>query len=313
MLRLHDFDVATPASVEEALELLAGRDDAMLVAGGTDLVPKMKRRQMEPGLVVSLERIESLRGIAIDGDGIRIGALTTLGTLERDDRLKPFDAVRSAVAQVATPIIRSRATVGGNLLQDTRCRYYDRSEFWRDAVGNCMKKDGDVCRVATSATRCYATLCSDLAPALIVLGAEAVIVGDTARTAPLETIYRDDGIDSLDLAGGVLTHVLLMDRGIDSTYRKLRMRGSFDFPEVGVAVGMSGGPDELAVCVAVVGVSSRVEVTRATLDTGGIEGLIESIFKEIRPMDTMYFPPAYRKKMAKRMMTRSFDELLAAR
>jgi 4-hydroxybenzoyl-CoA reductase subunit beta len=313
MLRLHDFEVATPATIEEAIELLASHDGAMLVAGGTDLVPKMKRRQIEPTLVVSLEQVDDLRGIHHNGDGVRIGALTTLRTLERDDQLKPFTAVQSAVAQIATPIIRVRATVGGNLLQDTRCRYYDRSDFWRDAIGHCMKKDGDTCRVATGADRCYASFCSDLAPALIVHGAHAVVAGETARTVPLESIYTGDGIDYSDMGGGILTHVLVTDRAIESVYHKLRMRGSFDFPEVGVAVGMSGERNALSVKVAVVGVASRVEVTSATVDAGGLDELAQSIFKKIRPMDTMYFPPAYRKKMVKHLLTRSFDELLSAR
>jgi 4-hydroxybenzoyl-CoA reductase subunit beta len=313
MLRLHEFEVATPTSVAEALAILDGRDDAVVVAGGTDLVPKMKRGQMEPALVVSLEGVGELRGLDTDGAVVRIGALTTLRELEQDERVARFAALRDAVREVATPIIRTRATLGGNLLQDTRCRYYDRSPFWREAIGNCMKKDGEVCRVATSSDRCLATFCSDVAPALVVLDAQVVLAGKDRRTCPLEDIYRDDGITYFSLDGSLLTEVVLEDRGMESAYRKLRMRGSFDFPEVGVAVALSGPSEALAVNVAVTGVGSRIVVVRDTVAAGDLPNLVEAVFKSVRPVDTMFLSPAYRKKMAQRMLNTILDELLSAR
>lgn len=313
MIRLGDFELIRPASIDEAAEALRARDDAVVIAGGTDLVPKMKRGQIEPGAVVSLDRLPGIGAVEATDAGLRIGALVTLQSLERDEHLGDYGAVRIAAGLVATPIIRARATVGGNLLQDTRCRYYDQSRFWRGAVDHCMKKDGDTCRVAPGASRCYATFCSDLAPALIVLDATVRVVGDTERTAPLEDIYRDDGIAYTETRRSVLLSVDVSRAGYASTYRKLRMRGSFDFPEVGVAVALRDDGDTLAVNAAVVGVGSRVVVKKARVQPAGMGAFVDGILKDVRPMDTMAFPPGYRKKMAKHLMNECFDELRAVR
>lgn len=309
MIRLGEFELIRPASLAEAAEVLRGRDDAVVVAGGTDLVPKMKRGQIEPGAVVSLDRVPGIGAIEADDGALRVGALATLQALERHEAVRDFAGVRAAAGLIATPIIRARATVGGNLLQDTRCRYYDQSRFWRGAVDHCLKKDGDACRVAPGASRCYATFCSDLAPALIVLDATVRLAGESVRTVPLETLYRDDGIGYADTRRSVLAAVEVPRGGYASTYRKLRMRASFDFPEVGVAAAMRG--DE--VNVAFVGVGSRVVVRRSRCAPEGLGSFADEIIKDVRPMDTMAFPPGYRKKMAKRLMLECFDELLAAR
>jgi 4-hydroxybenzoyl-CoA reductase subunit beta len=176
MLRLSEFDIVMPETVEDAVAAL-GQPGAMIVAGGTDLVPKLKRGQFEPAVLVSLARIGGLDFIEADGGRVSIGALTALRTIERSDALGAYAAVREAVRQVATPIIRTNGTLGGNLAQDTRCRYYDRGRFWREAIGYCIKKDGDECRVAPGGGRCFATFCSDVAPALAVHDARVTVAG----------------------------------------------------------------------------------------------------------------------------------------
>jgi 4-hydroxybenzoyl-CoA reductase subunit beta len=314
MLRLGEFDLVTPGSVEEAVGAL-DRPGAMIVAGGTDLVPKLKRGQFEPSLLVSLSRIRGLDFIEETDGRVSIGALTTLRTIERSRELAPFAAVRQAARQVATPIIRANATLGGNLLQDTRCRYYDRGQFWREAIGYCLKKDGDECRVAPGGGRCFATFCSDVAPALAVLDARVSVVGAGGknRTSALEDIYRDDGMVYTDLQREILTRVELEDKGYRSTYKKLRIRGGFDFPEVGVAAALGPGRGgEFAVRAAVTGVGPNMYVLKeqAELD---VEGVVQRVFKAVKPVDTMFFPPAYRKKMVGRLLKQAFDELLSAR
>jgi 4-hydroxybenzoyl-CoA reductase subunit beta len=310
MLRLSEFDIVMPETAEEAVAAL-GKAGAMIVAGGTDLVPKLKRGQFEPTVLVSLDRIGGLDFVQSAGGRLSMGALTTLRTIECSNSLGPFTAVREAVRQVATPIIRTNATLGGNLIQDTRCRYYDRGRFWREAIGYCLKKDGDECRVAPGGGRCFATFCSDVAPALAVHDASVTLAGAKERTVPLEDIYRDDGMDYTDLKREVLTRVDLEDRGYTSTYKKLRIRDGFDFPEVGVAVAVGGGGSG-AVNVAVTGVGPRMFVLKETAPRD-LDGLVDRVFKSVRPVDTMFFSPAYRKKMVRRLLRHALDELLSAR
>lgn len=314
MLRLREFDFVAPDSIAGILEVLGDEPGAVVVAGGTDLVPKLKRGQFEPRVVVSLSQVAELRFLDEEGQRLRIGALTTLRELERSEALRPYHSAAVASGLVATPIIRTMGTLGGNLLQDTRCRYYDRSDFWREAVGHCMKKDGDICRVAPGGSRCYATFCSDLAPALVVLEAEAHLVGAGGeRTVPLESLYLDDGIEYLDVRREILADVTVEERGYRSTYKKLRVRDSFDFPEVGVAVAMRGESTSLSVRVALAGIGSNVLVHRFETSAAGLPDAADAIVKDVRPFDTMFYPPAYRKKMARRMLLQGFDELLDAR
>jgi 4-hydroxybenzoyl-CoA reductase subunit beta len=317
MLRLNDFDVVTPETVDEVIAALA-EPGAMIVAGGTDLVPKLKRGQFEPSVLVSLSRLRGLDTITESSGRVTIGALTTLRAVERSDALAPFTAVREAVRQVATPIIRNNATLGGNLAQDTRCRYYDRGKFWREAVGYCLKKDGDECRVAPGGGRCFATFCSDIAPALAVHGARVTVTGIARRTLPLESIYRDDGIEYIDLEREMITSVEIDNKGLTSTYKKLRIRDGFDFPEVGVAAAI-GGAGPLKLKAAVTGVGPRICVLEEETDEVGevdearVDDFVERVFKAVRPVDTMFFSPAYRKKMVRRLLRQAFNELLAAR
>lgn len=312
MLRLEPFEIERPETLAEAAAILAGNTDAAVIGGGTDLVPKMKRGQITPKVLVSVDRIAEIINVE-SGDGrLSLGAGVTLRSLEKLDALAPFTAVCEAVREVATPIIRNTATLGGNLLQDTRCRYYDRSLFWRDAVGFCMKKEGDECRVAPGSGRCFASFCSDIAPALAVLEAQARVVGANDETVPIESIYHDDGIEYTDMRGRILAAVVLEERGYRSTYHKLRLRGGFDFPEVGVAVAVREDRDNIAANVALTGIGSRIFVAREELPRAGVPDLIERTFKSVKPVDTMFFSPAYRKKMARRLLVKAFDELLPA-
>ena len=238
MLRLRPFELERPRSVAEAVSCLVGA--AMPIAGGTDLLPKLKRYQFDPDRLVSLQGIEELRALSVSEAGVSIGALVRLRELELHPAIAAWPVLQQSVAAIATPTLRSMATVGGNLCQDTRCRYYDRSQHWREAAGFCTKKDGAICRVAPSSPRCHATLCSDLAPALIVLDARVQLVGQKQRSVALAELYKDDGIRNLNLQGELLTSVEFSLRPRYSRYLKLRLREGFDFPELGVAVSIDG-------------------------------------------------------------------------
>ena len=313
MLRIEPFELLQPRTLAEATEMLATRGHAMVIAGGSDLVPKLKREQFSPGAVVSLAGVDGITGVTREKDVVRIGALTRLCELERAPEIGGLTALREAAGVVATPIIRGMATVGGNLLQDTRCRYYDRGSFWREATGSCLKKDADVCRVASGGNRCFATLCSDLAPALIVLGASVTLCGRETRSLRLEDLYSDDGIAPFKMKGEILTHVEVPAKERFSRYRKFRIRDSFDFPEVGVAVSIDGAGETLRVSVAVTAVAPSIPVFRQEVARDQLKGVADTVYAAIKPMDTLFFPPAHRKSVARNFLLRIFDEFLSAR
>src|SRR5689334_22024943 len=199
MLRLPSFDYRAPRTLEEAADLLAAANGAaMLVGGGTDLLPNMKRRQQVPSTLIGLRRIAALKEIT-NGDRMRIGAGATLSAIVDDARIRTaYAGLWQAAAQVATPHLRNMGTIGGNLCLDTRCNYYDQSYEWRKAIDFCMKKDGGICWVATSSPRCLAVSSTDTAPALIALGATVTLVSaDGSRTIPAADLYRNDGINYL--------------------------------------------------------------------------------------------------------------------
>src|SRR2546421_6129491 len=203
----------------------------------------MKRRQFEPKVLVGLRAIGPLRGVGgSTRDGVRIGACTTLTAVATHPGVgRDYPALATAAGLVSSPQLRNMGTLGGNVCVDTRCNYYNQSYEWRKAVGFCMKKDGAICLVAPGSPRCWAVSSSDTAPVLWSLGAR-VRLSSTAgeRTIPVEALYRDDGIEYLaKQPGEILTDVLLPAAdGWRSAYLKLRRRGSFDFPVLGVAVAV---------------------------------------------------------------------------
>ena len=246
MMRLPWFDYRAPRSVAEAAKILAAEGpQAMLVAGGTDLLPNMKRRHQSPSTLVSLRQVEGLKKIS-NGSGLTLGAGLTLTAVVQEARTQPYRGLRQAAAQVATPHLRNMGTLGGNLCLDTRCTYYNQNYEWRKAIDFCMKKDGEVCWVATASKRCLAVSSTDTAPALISLGASVKLVSAAGeRVVALRDLYKNDGMDYLTRRPDeILTEVMLPEAGgWKSTYWKLRRRGSFDFPLLGVAASVRLSPD----------------------------------------------------------------------
>jgi 4-hydroxybenzoyl-CoA reductase subunit beta len=233
MLRLPWFEHRAPRSVAEAAKILAGEGPrAMLIAGGTDLLPNMKRRHQAPQVLVSLAQVAELK--KTNGG---FGAAVTLTDLVRNE--KTPTALRQAAIQVATPHIRNMGTLGGNLCLDTRCTYYNQTYEWRKAIDFCLKKDGSTCWVATASKRCVAVSSTDTAPALIALNAAVKLESaQGAREIAVENLYKNDGIDYLSRRPDEVLTEVKVPSGWKSTYWKLRRRGSFDFPILGVAVAL---------------------------------------------------------------------------
>jgi len=229
MMRLPWFEHRSPKTVKEAARILAGEGpDAMLMAGGTDLLPNMKRRQMAPKVLISLREVQALRA-----NGQSYGAGMTLTQIVKSNAPA---ALRQAAHQVATVHLRNMGTLGGNLCVDTRCNYYNQTYEWRKAIDFCLKKDGDICWVATASKRCVATSSTDCGPALIALGARVKLVSALGeREVAVEDLYNNDGIEYLKRrADEILTEIRVPPTS-SSTYWKLRRRGAFDFPVLGVA------------------------------------------------------------------------------
>ena len=335
MLRLPRFTLLSPATLDEAARMLrdhrAAEDDAartgtpglrvMLVAGGTDLYPNMKRRQFTPPTLISLHRALS-RDIR-NGSGLRIGAGATLTSVAEDRRVREgYAALAEAAGLVSTPQLRNMGTIGGNICLDTRCNWYDQSLFWRRAEGLCMKIDpAVVCRVAPSSPRCLAVASADTVPALLALGASVRLVNAAGeRIAALAECYREDGIAPLTISReDIVAEVILPPAdGWRSTYLKLRDRGSFDFPIVGLAaaVRVDGGIVREA-RVALTAVGSRpmlVEsATRALVGTRledeAIALAADAAHKAARPMDNTSGTIAQRKRTVPVFATRALRAL----
>jgi 4-hydroxybenzoyl-CoA reductase subunit beta len=241
MMRLPWFEYRAPKTLAEATRILAGEGpSAMLIAGGTDLLPNMKRRQMAPKVLVSLAGVSELKN-----NGATYGAGLTLTQIVNS---KAPTALRQAAHQVATVHLRNMGTLGGNLCLDTRCNYYNQNYEWRKAIDFCLKKDGDICWVATASKRCVAASSTDCAPALIALGASVRLVSSgTEREIHVEDLFNNDGIDYLKRQPDEILTEVRIPQTSKSTYWKLRRRGAFDFPVLGVAAAMdSSGNTRIA-------------------------------------------------------------------
>lgn len=326
MLRLPDFRYVRPVSLKEAVKVLHDLGpEAMVVAGGTDVYPKMKRGQFTPRHLVSLRTLRELKGIrTVSHDGLWIGAGETLTAVSQHSKvLKHFPALAYAAESVSTPQLRNMGTIGGNVFVDTRCNYYDQTFFWRQAVGFCMKKDGDICLVAPGSSKCLAISSTDTAPVLVSLGTEAVLVGTQGeRRVKLGELYRDDGINYLGKRGDeVLKGLLIPEQALGwrNIYLKLRRRGSFDFPVFGVAatLDISDGRECRYACVALTAVSSApkvVEEARRLLEGKQvtkeiIEAVAEAAAKVAHPLDNADLDYWYRKRMVKVFTKRALARL----
>ncbi len=330
MLRLPSFRYLQPTTLREAIALKAGAGpDGMYVAGGTDLYPNMKRRQQEPQTVISLMGIPELKAegwkVGRSHDAV-VGACLTLSELSNSPTFRQsFSAVAHAAALVSTPLLRNMGTLGGNLCLDTRCNYYDQGYEWRKAIDFCMKKDGHICWVAPSSPRCWAVSSSDVAPVMVALGAQYVLAGPGGeRVVPAARFYHNDGINYLTKQPDeILVAVRLpAPDGWDAVYHKLRRRGSFDFPVLGVAAWVQWDGARVADARVVLGgvaswpqeVPDAAAALRGTaLSPEAIAAAADAAYRPAKPMDNTDFDLSWRKQMTRVYVTRALAELAGRR
>ncbi len=324
MMRLPKFRYLAPRSLDEAAAVLAGEGpQAMVVAGGTDLFPNMKRRHQTPKTLVGLRRIEALRGVRGSvARGLRIGPATTLTDLEEAAALREhYPGLFQAIHSISTPILRNMGTIGGNLCLDTRCNYYNQNYEWRRAIDFCMKCDGEVCWVAPGSDICLAVSSSDTAPMLCALGARLRLVSRKGeRTIEARDLYRRDGIHYLTRRPDeILSEIDLPPAGRwRSAYRKLRRRGAFDFPVLGVAVclrfeGKAVADARIwlgAVSMAPVeAVEAQAALVGRPLTDDSIEEAARLAYLRAKPVDNTDFALRWRKEMTRHLAA---DALRAA-
>jgi 4-hydroxybenzoyl-CoA reductase subunit beta len=332
MMRLPKFEYRVPRTIAEAVKIVGDvGPTAQFVAGGTDLYPNMKRRQQTPRTVISVMRVPELNQITGDGkSGLRIGASVTLTDIVEHPLInRDYPVIAHAARTISTPILRNMGTIGGNLLLDTRCNYYDQNFEWRKGINFCLKKDGDVCWVAPGSAKCWAVQSSDLVPVMVAIGAKfrlASTLGE--RMIDAAGFYNDDGIDYLKKRPDELLVDIHLPatNGWRASYQKLRRRGAFDFPVLGVAAWIkweekqAGGTPAVPVQDARIvlgGIApSPLNIVEAgaalighAFDDDHIQAAAEAAYIKARPLDNTDFVMNWRKQMARQYTLRALREL----
>ena len=330
MMRLPKFEYRVPQTIAEAVKIMANVGPAgQFVAGGTDLYPNMKRRQQMPKTVISVMRLNELNQITGDGStGVKIGASVILTDIcEHPIINRDYPVVAQAARTISTPLLRNMGTIGGNLLLDTRCNYYDQNYEWRKGINFCLKKDGDICWVAPGSSKCWAVQSSDLVPVMVAIGAKlkfASTLGE--RIVDAAGLYNDDGIDYLRKRPDELLVSIELPptNGWRASYQKLRRRGAFDFPVLGVAACVhyenGGGERRVSNAKVVLGgiAPSPAEIADAAATLTGkaltedqIHAAAEDAYIKARPLDNTDFVYQWRKQMARQYTLRALREVAA--
>ena len=334
---LPDFRVLNPVTIDEVIAARAAHPDSKPLGGGTDLVVNIRRGIVAPPVLIDMNRVQELHMIKADEKDLEIGASVRLSEVAGHPGVsKLYPVVAQSAAHIAGPTHRNMGTVGGNLCLDTRCIFYNQSEWWRDANNHCLKTTGTICHVAPKSRGvCFATFSGDLAPALLALGAEVDIAGPQGhRTLPLDNLYigfarqdvpitetQGDGKFYLSLRPGeIVTAVRARNTpGLRSAYDKIRIRRSIEYPVAGVAVALRREGNKLTdLRVAITGTNPRpvlLNGTRAlcggSLDERVFKGLDALVRDQIMPMKTTFTPGHYRRRVAgvvaRRLLTRLFE------
>ncbi len=318
-----DFRIARPVEIADAIAARRSDDGSVFLAGGTDLLVNMRHGLKSPKLLIDLSGIPELTGIEVGNAGVRVGAAVTIAALGSSDAIAArYRAVRDAALGIAGPGHRAMGTVGGNLSLDTRCVYYNQSEWWRHANGFCLKHRGDVCHVAPQGQRCHAAFTGDLAPALMVFDAQVEIAGAQGRRKiPLRDLYVEDGRAHLTLAADeIIVAVQLPPDPPPSAYAKVRVRGAIDYPLAGVAVAlaMSGGVVKV-LRIGLTGTNSRPFILDGTdamqdqpIDDKTLQMIDRLVQKQVQPMRTTVASAHYRRLAAAGLARRLVATLAGA-
>ena len=300
-------------SIQEAIRLFQKYDEkAFYLAGGTDMVPQLKLRLHEPAALIDLKDIGELKGIAVHEGSLSVGANVTLFELKNNSVVKEyFPALYESLDATSCETLQMRGTVGGNILQNTRCLFYNKSLEWRTAKGFCFKMGGETCNVVPGARACFASYCSDNAPSLLSLSAEVILNGPGGeRRTDLAKIFSGESRTPFRITSGeILTRILIPLRKTRGAYEKIRVRDSIDYPLVNAAISVEDGRGKLSIG-AVGPVPSVYTLENMNEDT--VEKLIGHVYSDSKPVSNTTLPAGYRKRMsrvlAKRVVTKVLKE-----
>jgi 4-hydroxybenzoyl-CoA reductase subunit beta len=318
-----EFRMARPRALAEAIAARSGQKDSVLLAGGTDLLVNIRHGLHSASLLVDLSAIDELRGIDTTADGVRIGAGVHIAEIETHPLFaSQYRAIGEAARAIAAPGHRRMGSVGGNLCLDTRCIYYNQSEWWRNSNGYCLKERGDVCHVAPQGERCHAAFSGDLAPALLAFGATVEIGGSNGRRRmPLTDLYVEDGRAHLSLAADeIVVAVHLPTSASQSAYAKVRVREAIDYPLAGVAVVLQVADGRLQeLRIGLTGTNSSPLLLTGTdallgkpVDDELLTQIDRLVQKQVQPMRTTLVSAQYRRLAAAGLARKLVRQLAAA-
>lgn len=311
-MRLPNFDYREPATLEEVSSILEeSHGEARMLAGGTDLIPRLKYGLEVPSTIVSLKNLTDLKGIVHQGKEVFIGALTSLADLWSSVIIRDnFHALHQAVEAVAAPPIWNVATIGGNICQNSRCLYYNQSKAWRLERPSCLKAGGNICHAVPKGKKCFSVYSGDLAPALLALGSTvAVMKKDQSRIIPFQDIFSGNGLAPLTLARDeLITGLILPLPGIreGSSYVKMRLRSAVDYPLLSAAASVTLGEgrkiEKAALILGAVGPTPLVVQTDqlfagSTIDSVNPEALSALLRPGTQLVDNLALPGSYRRRM----------------
>lgn len=321
-MRLPKFEYIEPKSLKEAVKTLSDEPTGThLLAGGTDLLVNMKYGVIKPTRIINLKSIPKLSYIIEEKEMIRIGALTSLHDLYTSPLIQEkFSILSQAAREVGAFAHQVMGTVGGNLCQGNRCRFYNQSPFWRSVRAPCFKVGGEICHVMRKPKECHSTYCGDLAPALIALGARVKVLGPQGeRIFPLKRLYTQNGKKPLSLRKGeILKEVLLSQSSGKGIYLKWRWRGSIEFPIVSLAIHLEAEENQISlVRIVFSGVgegpleTSEIEkmLIGSALEDSVIDSVSQQVTKAISPMRTSIYSPAYKRKMVGILLREGLNQL----
>ena len=327
MLTLHPYRYHRPSTLAAALELLERHaGDVLPIAGGTDLVPNMKHKLFTPGHLVALRGVGEMTGIEEQAGGLRIGAVESLQAVADHPVVRErLPALAAACSEVSSPQLRRMGTIGGNICLDTRCTYYNQTLFWREALGYCLKKDGDICHVVPGGTRCVAAHSADTPPVLMVLDAHVEIAGPAGvREVPVSRLFTSNGIWNRRMEPNELVlavHVPLPEPGLRMSYQKLRPRSSIDFPVLNLAIATLLGADGVVqrLSMAISALSSyprrlgKVEDAAVgnPLTPSVIDAVAEQAFRQCHPLKNITLDSDWRRAMVPVLVRRGLNAIAA--
>ena len=327
-MKLPKFEFIQPHSLKEACSILGEHDrKVVLLAGGTALTVGLRYGLVKPAVVIGLKGLSALNHVGRNGSGgLAIGSMVSLETLEKSSLvLNECPPLAQAIQLVAVPSIRNKATIGGNLCLDTRCIYYNQSEFWRSSVKACFKRGGDVCHAVQKGRRCQAVYQGDLGPVLLAVGAEVKIASAKGeKVIPLAEFFTGRGEKPNVLKPDeILVEIRIppSGHGAAGVYEKFRVREGMDFPLAGAAVMVKRNPsgtiEQAKVVLGAVG-SSPAEVPKATTLLEGhkpTDDLLQSVSREavdrVQPVGNLAMNASFRRKMVEVLVKRALRRALS--